>query len=123
MNVKLTKIDHFLSNSLDMTESELAQVSATDLNEYRVLYSTIPSDYESDREEARKIHNKVEQLTDELYGAYSNQSKYTIRNWHKGLDIVGSHYAKYEDPSRLECRVEDAIMVQQTLSTGTFPHN
>ena len=49
MNVKLTKIDHFLSNSLDMTESELAQVSATDLNEYRVLYSTIPSDYESER--------------------------------------------------------------------------
>lgn len=123
MNVKLTKINHFLSNSLEMTETELAQVTATDLSEYRVLYSTIPSDFESDRTEARQLQVQMENLSDELYGNYSNQSKYIVRNWHKGLDIVGSHYAKYEEPNYLEQRVEDAKMMQIAVNTGTFPHN
>ena len=123
MNVKLTKINHFLSNSLEMTETELAQVTATDLSEYRVLYSTIPSDFESDRTEARQLQVQMENLSDELYGCYSNQSKYIVRNWHKGLDIVGSHYAKYEEPNYLEQRVEDAKMMQIAVNTGTFPHN
>jgi|15BtaG_2_1085339.scaffolds.fasta_scaffold03692_2 hypothetical protein len=113
MNVKLTKINHFLSKSLEMTEMELAQITDKDLSEYRVLYATIPSDFESDRDEARKLQVKAESIAEELYGSYSNQYKYIVRNWHKGLDIVGSHYGSLESPTNLECRVQDAKVAQE----------
>ena len=124
MNVKLTKINHFLSNSLGMEEIELAQVSTQDLAEYRALYATIPSDWDSDRDIARKIQVQMESLSEELYGSYSNQNKYIIRNWHKGLDIVGSHYAKYETPNKLEDRIEDAKLIATVKhQQSSFPHN
>jgi len=108
MNVKLTKINHFLANAKDFTDMELAQVTDKDLAEFTLLSATLPADLEADLEEAIKVQTVLVNSSEELYGTHSNQHKYALRNWSKGLDIVHSHYDKYEKPQSLRYRVETA---------------
>ena len=109
MKVKLTKMTHFLKGSLSMTEPELAQITDTQIRDYALEYNTsIPEDFEEDLNEAHKLNVEVVALTEEVYGTNSNQHKYVQRNWQKGQDIVQKHYNRYEKPSHLKYRVEDA---------------
>lgn len=99
---------HWLRYAHNMERLELSKITDSDMIEYTSEWQRIQPDFDEDVAIAAVLQDQWVELSAEVYGLYSNQHKYSSRNWNQSKSKPHTHYGQYMNPTHLRKQIETA---------------